>query len=41
MGLEARRLIYNYIEIYYNRQRRHTTLNYRPPAEYVAVETHS
>jgi putative transposase len=39
--LEARRLIYDYIEVYYNRQRRHTTLNYRTPAEYVSVETHS
>jgi len=39
--LEARRLIYDYIEVYYNRQRRHTTLNYQTPAGYVSVETHS
>ncbi len=39
--LEARRLLYDYIEVYYNRQRRHTTLNYQTPAEYVSVETHS
>ena len=39
--LEARRRIYDYIEVYYNRQRRHSTLNYRTPAEYASVETHS
>ena len=39
--LEARRRIYDYIEVYYNRQRRHTTLNYQTPAEYASVETHS
>lgn len=38
--LEARRLIYDYIEVYYNRQRRHTTLNYQTPAEYASVENH-
>jgi transposase InsO family protein len=31
---EAYRAIYEYIEIYYNRQRRHSTLNYQVPAEY-------
>lgn len=31
---EARRAIFNYIEIWYNRQRRHSTLGYRSPAEY-------
>jgi putative transposase len=31
---EARRKIFEYIEIYYNRQRRHSTLNYQTPAEY-------
>jgi transposase InsO family protein len=39
--LEARRLIYDYIEVYYNRQRRHTTLNCQTPAGYASVETHS
>jgi transposase InsO family protein len=39
--LEARRRIYDYIEVYYNRQRRHSTLNYRTPAEYASVDTHS
>ena len=39
--MEARRQIYDYIEVYYNRQRRHRTLKYRTPAEYVSVETHS
>lgn len=33
---EARRAIFNYIEIWYNRQRRHSTLGYRSPAEYEA-----
>jgi transposase InsO family protein len=31
---EARHQIYEYIEVYYNRQRRHSTLNYQTPAEY-------
>lgn len=31
---EARRAIFHYIEIWYNRQRRHSTLGYRSPAEY-------
>jgi transposase InsO family protein len=38
---EARRRIYDYIEVYYNRQRRHSTLNYQAPAEYASAETHS
>ena len=38
--LEARRRIYDYIEVYYNRQRRHTTLNYQTPVEYASVEIH-
>ncbi len=38
--MEARRRIYDYIEVYYNRQRRHTTLNYQTPVEYASVETH-
>jgi transposase InsO family protein len=38
--MEARRRIYDYIEVYYNRQRRHTTLNYQTPVDYVSVETH-
>lgn len=39
--LEARRLIFDYIEVYYNRQRRHTTLNYQTPVGYASAETHS
>lgn len=39
--LEARRRIYDYIEVYYNRQRRHSALNYQAPAEYASAETHS
>ena len=31
---EARSAIFNYIEIYYNRQRLHQTLNYTSPEEY-------
>jgi putative transposase len=31
---EAQGRIYEYIEVYYNRQRRHSTLNYQTPAEY-------
>ena len=37
---EARRRIYEYIEVYYNRQRRHSTLNYQTPAEYAYATTH-
>lgn len=31
---EARRSLFEYIEVFYNRQRLHSTLNYRSPAEY-------
>ena len=34
---EARGKIYDYIEVYYNRQRRHSTLQYRTPAEYAST----
>ena len=34
---EARWKIYDYIEVYYNRQRRHSTLNYQTPAEYASA----
>jgi putative transposase len=37
---EARSKIYDYIEVYYNRQRRHSTLNYQTPAEYASVVNH-
>ena len=37
---EARRKIFDYIEVYYNRQRRHSTLNYQTPAEYRNAEIH-
>ncbi len=33
---EARRAIFRYIEIWYNRKRRHSTLGYVSPAEYEA-----
>jgi transposase InsO family protein len=33
---EARRAIYEYIEVFYNRQRLHSSLGYRSPAEYEA-----
>jgi putative transposase len=29
-----RTAIFDYIEVFYNRQRRHSTLNYHPPAVY-------
>lgn len=31
---EAKQDIFEYIEVFYNRQRRHSTLGYRSPAEY-------
>ena len=31
---EARADIFDYIEVFYNRQRRHSALGYRTPAEY-------
>jgi transposase InsO family protein len=31
---EARRALFDYIEVWYNRQRRHSSLGYRTPAEY-------
>lgn len=37
---EARQRIYEYIEVYYNRQRRHSTLNYQTPAEYANATNH-
>jgi putative transposase len=37
---EARRRIYEYIEVHYNRQRRHSTLNYQTPAEYASAAIH-
>jgi len=38
---EARQRLYEYIEVYYNRQRRHSTLNYLTPAEYANAAIHS
>lgn len=35
---EARLEIFNFIEIYYNRKRRHSFLNYQPPAAFEAVK---
>ena len=31
---EARQLIFEYIEVWYNRQRRHSALGYLSPVEY-------
>ena len=31
---EARQALFEYIEVWYNRQRRHSTLGYLSPAEY-------
>lgn len=33
---EARQEIFEYIEVFYNRQRRHSTLGYHSPAEFEA-----
>ena len=33
---DARRAIFEYIEVFYNRQRRHSTLGYLSPVEYAA-----
>ena len=33
---EARQTLFEYIEVFYNRKRRHSTLGYRSPAEYEA-----
>ena len=33
----ARKELFEYIEIYYNRQRLHATLNYRAPAEFEMI----
>ncbi len=38
---EARRKIFDYIEVYYNRQRRHSTLDYQTPAEYASETIHA
>ena len=34
---EAKQAVFEWIEVFYNRQRRHTTLGYRSPAEFEAV----
>jgi transposase InsO family protein len=34
---EARRAIFEFIEVWYNRQRRHSSLGYRSPAQYEAA----
>lgn len=34
---EAKALIFDYIEVFYNRQRKHSTLNYLSPVEYVKL----
>ena len=36
---EARLALFEYLEVFYNRQRRHSTLGYRSPAEYEATFT--
>jgi transposase InsO family protein len=39
--LEARLLIFHYLEAFYNPKRRHSSLGYRSPAEFEALFTHS
>lgn len=36
---EARQAIFEYIEVFYNRERLHSSLNYRSPAEYEVLHT--
>lgn len=31
---EARRAVFDYLEVWYNRQRLHSSIGYRSPAEY-------
>lgn len=38
---EARQDIFEWIEVFYNRVRRRSTLGYRPPAEFEAMATDS
>jgi putative transposase len=38
---EARRKIFGYLEVYFNRQRRHSTLDYQTPAEYASTTIHA
>ena len=38
---EARRAIFEFIEVWYNRQRRHSALNYLTPAEFEAVSCYT
>ncbi|ODC00412.1 hypothetical protein A3197_08695 [Candidatus Thiodiazotropha endoloripes] len=34
---EARQSIFKYIELFYNRKRKHSYLNYKPPLEYERI----
>jgi transposase InsO family protein len=34
---DAKQDVFEYIEVFYNRQRRHSTLGYRSPAEFEAM----
>ncbi|MEM7469504.1 MAG: IS3 family transposase, partial [Pseudomonadota bacterium] len=34
---QAKQSIFEYIEVFYNRQRRHATLNYKTPVEFEAM----
>ncbi len=37
---QARRAVFEFIEVFYNRQRLHSSLNYLTPAEYEARQIH-
>jgi transposase InsO family protein len=37
---EAKASIFEYIEIFYNSQRRHSTLGFKSPTEYESLEEH-
>lgn len=38
---EAKTIIFDYIEIFYNRQRKHSTLNYLSPMNYELLAANS
>lgn len=38
---EAKEKLFDYIEVFYNQQRRHSTLDYLSPAEYERIRLHS
>jgi putative transposase len=37
---QVRRAVFDYIEVFFNRRRLHSSLNYLTPAEYEAIKIH-